>query len=135
MGKSKGDEETILKSIRFNIHLICTESTANPDIVLAANHVERVRDEEDVGPALERSKPAITQVPVITHECRGEATTHAVFGGLVDNTGRSVCTYAIQIRAQDTDFGGLTCSVSKRQNVVENTIKAGCELVDIAIRE
>src|SRR4029077_7998354 len=123
MCQSKGDEETILKSVRFHIHLISSESTANPDVVLAANHVERVRDVENVGPPLEGSKPAITQVPVITHECRSHAAADAVFGGLVDDTGRSVRALGIKICAQDAreaeaefvldDVSGLACPVSK----------------------
>ena len=75
---AKVDKESILESIRLDVHLLSADSNADAEVVLAPNHIERVRNREHIGPALEGSKPAITQRPVTTSESRSHSATDAV---------------------------------------------------------
>src|ERR1700751_2092115 len=77
-GRAERDEEAILKGIGLNIHLHGANRTAKADVVLAANHIERIGYIENVGPALERGESSVTQSPVATHQGRGQTATHAV---------------------------------------------------------
>src|SRR5579883_2848879 len=78
--KSKIDEKPVLESVGFNVHLIGADLPADADVVVPANHVERLRDRKDVGAALERSEPAVAEPPIVAHEGGRHAATHAVAG-------------------------------------------------------
>ena len=45
--------KSVLEGIRFHIHLIRSELAADLDVVFTSDHVERIREVEDVGPTLE----------------------------------------------------------------------------------
>ena len=62
-GEAEVDKEAVLERVGLYVHLLIAEAAADLDVVLAANHVERVRDLEDVGAALEGSEAAIAQAP------------------------------------------------------------------------
>ncbi len=51
---AKDQEETVTKTIREHIHLVGPNSDTGADVVLAANHIQSIRNGVDVGAALER---------------------------------------------------------------------------------
>src|SRR5215831_3956014 len=59
-------EEPVLESVGQDVQLIGADLPADGNIVFAANHIERIGDEEDVGPTLKGSKAPITQGPEST---------------------------------------------------------------------
>src|SRR6266851_1984936 len=75
---AKINKDTILEGVRLHVHLLSADAATHPDVVLAPNHIERVGNGEDVGPALEGSKSAITQRPVSAHKGRTQSATDAV---------------------------------------------------------
>src|SRR5437879_2060735 len=91
------DVEAILKGIGLDIHLLVTESTTDLDVVFAANHVERVGNLENVGPALEGSEPTISESPVIIHQGGAHAAAHTVFVRLRCHASRGVRAFAVQV--------------------------------------
>src|SRR4029077_3617559 len=61
------DEEPVLEGIGFHVHLIGAHLPADTDVVVPANHVERVRNREHVRSTLEGCEPTITKSPVVPH--------------------------------------------------------------------
>jgi hypothetical protein len=59
-GRAKVDEEAVLKGVGFYVHLHGSNRAAKANLVVAPNHVERINDGENVGPALEGSETTIT---------------------------------------------------------------------------
>ena len=83
------DPVSVLEAFRQHIHLIGANGAADPDIVAAANHVERIGDGEDIGAARERRKAAITERPIAAiHLGRCQAATYAAQIGARNAEGR-----------------------------------------------
>src|SRR6266849_1501328 len=134
-GQHKIDEEPVLEGVGFNIHLIGAEPHTDADIVFAANHIEGVRDQENVRPTLKWGKATVTEGHVVWHQSRGQTAAHAVFCRLIYDSRGRVRTFGVQVCAQDSDVCGLAASISKRQNVVEDAVKPCRKLVDIVVGE
>src|ERR1035438_7607890 len=82
-------EESVLKSVGLRVHLVGPESEPDPDVMLAADHVEGIVEGENIGTALEGGKATIAQGPVTReHLDRSHAATHAVSCGLVHDACR-----------------------------------------------
>ena len=69
-GIEKHQEKSVLECISQDIHLLSPNLSTDPDVVLAAYHVERVRDRENIGSTYKWSKSAITQRPVTAKHFR-----------------------------------------------------------------
>src|SRR5215475_10292740 len=124
------DPKPILEGVGHDIHLVGTKFAAHPDVVFAPDHVERIRDMEDVGTTLERGKSAIAQTPVsAAHDGRGQATADAKRAGL-RRTGRSLGTLAVDVGGRNVECIRLAASVTKRANVVEDPVIPYVDLVD-----
>ena len=73
------DKKAVLEGISQHIHLVGTDGSAHTNIVLATNHIEGVGDGENISPALERRKTAITERPIrATHNGRSQSATYTV---------------------------------------------------------
>ena len=134
-GEPEVDKEAVLERVGLYVHLLIAEAAADLDVVLAANHVKRVGNLKHVGAALEGSESAIAQRPVIVHQGGAHTTTHAVFGGLRRNPRWGIRALAVEVCAQDADVGRLASSVTKRPDVIEDSVIAKSELVDIPATE
>ena len=58
------DPVSVLETLGQDVHLIGANGAADLNVVVAANHVERIGDGENIGPALKRRESAIAQRPV-----------------------------------------------------------------------
>src|SRR5258708_4414034 len=110
---TKVDEETILESVRLDIHLLSADTAPHPNVVLAPNHVERVRDGENVGPALEGSKPAITQRPISAHQRGSQPTAFAILSRLSDDACGCTRAFAVDVCVDKADYGRLARPITK----------------------
>src|SRR5258708_2777366 len=57
--KTTGNPESVLETLRLYVHLIGADAHSGLDVMLSANHVQRVRDGEYVGAALKRGEATI----------------------------------------------------------------------------
>src|SRR5580704_9456467 len=78
--RAEVDEETILEGIGLNVHLHGTNRTTEADVVVAANHIERIDHRKNVSSALERSEAPVAQSPIAGYLGCGQAATHAITG-------------------------------------------------------
>ncbi len=133
--QSEVDVETVLKRIGLDVHLLDANAHANPDVVVAADHVERVGNREDVGPALEGCESTIAQRPVVVHERRTHAATDAVLCRLGTTRREPPGHLLLRLAPGIPMLAACASAVSEGENVIENPVKAKRELVDVAIRE
>ena len=115
--------------------MIGAYSTPGADVVLAANHFERIGDRENIRAALEGRESPITQRPV-ARELRGtEAATDTIFRRLVQAGGITGDTIALasEIGALNSNFRSSARSSSEGENVIEDAIESRIELVNGSI--
>ncbi len=55
------EEKSVLEGVGEHVHLVRPESNSHPDVVITANHVERIGNRENVRSALEGRKSSIPQ--------------------------------------------------------------------------
>ena len=108
------DPEAILESVGLHVHLVGANFAADPDIVFAANHVERVRDGEDVRAALKGRESAITQKTRSRPRTLVEVSPQLMPPGCAGMPSSAICNCRYQ-----------------RRNVVENPVEADIDLVDV----
>src|SRR6202008_284607 len=110
-------------------------SQANVDVVLATNHVERVRDREHICPACERRKPSVANRPVPLVQANvGQTTTKTSTGSLGDAL-TAAGGIKIRIGNAGANFRSLACAAREGMNQVKDSVVPKCKLVDVAVGE
>jgi len=116
--------EAILEALCLCVHLHGANGHADLDVVLAANHLERIADGENIGPTLEGREAAITNREVVAENFRdGQPATDA-------GRSASVAGRTVEIRAGNAELSGSAGSRSFGSDVVEDAIVATADLID-----
>src|SRR5882724_7954806 len=123
--RTKGNPEAVLEGLGAHIHLVSADADTELEIMLSADHVERIIYREDVGSALERRKAAIAKRPKGTCQIEGNACHPAAIGA----ADAGVVGVAAQVCADDAEVCGCTSPRALRNDVVEDAIVAKLELV------
>ena len=103
-----------MESVGSYVHLVGADFGTHPDIVLTANHVERVGDGKNVGSTRKRGESAITQRPETTVNTRRSQSA----------------TDASQVCPRNAQFLRLATTTSERCNIVENPVVAYAHLIN-----
>src|SRR5215469_6148213 len=101
--------------------------------MLAANHVERISDGEDVGAALEGGKSTIAQSPVTAvQRNRGQAAADTKLSGLCQSSG-GIGAPAVYVSSRNStsNSGCLAGAVTLRLDHIENAVVPSGELVNV----
>ena len=114
----------ILESFGFHIHLVGADAYADLDVVLTANHVERVTDGKYVGAADKWREAAIANGEEVSNQLvNRQATANAGRGALIAGV-------AVQICPGNSEFGCLTGPCALRSDVVEDSVVTAVDLID-----
>ncbi len=106
--------------------------------MIAAGHVDRIRNGEYVGSTLKWSEPAIAKVVVAAEQLgRSETATHAICCGLGKRRGQAGVAIAsrAQVRALNAKFRGLAGTIAEGEDVIEDSIESKLELIDGPVGE
>src|SRR5882724_8998353 len=122
--RTKGNPEAVLEGLGAHIHLVSADADTELEIMLSADHVERIIYREDVGSALERRKAAIAKGPEAANH---QYANHPAAVRPWRASGAAVG--ATEIRADDAELCGCTSPRALRSDVVEDAIVAKAELV------
>ena len=116
------DPVPVLEAYGPHIHFIDADPASHLNVVLAADHVERVIDCENVGTALKGRVAAIPQRPVGGNAGGGHPAT-------ATRAGRVRYRAAIQIGAGNPEYIRLASAASLGGDVVENPVIAEAKLI------